>query len=152
MGPLIRVHAKPIQQKPTPDPAVKIQQEVDIPLIPEISMTRYAITRPKTHLPVAPLRLTVIWQAKADLSADYKISARLLDETGQIGAVVDKVPVHFAYPTSAWRSSEFISDVYDLSLTANFIPGSYTPLFILYNPANESAELGRITLPPTYIQ
>ena len=61
-------------------------------------------------------------------------------------AVVDAEPVHFAYPTSAWRTGEIISDVYDLTLPAASPAGPYTPLVIWYDPAQDGAELGRLEL------
>ena len=61
-------------------------------------------------------------------------------------AVVDAVPVHFAYPTTAWRPGEVVADVYDLALPVDAPPGSYTPLLIWYDPAQNAAEVGRIEL------
>jgi len=151
-GPLISVNAAPRQHKPPLAPDLTIQQDVALSLSPEVKMTRYAITRPASHQPIPPVRLTILWHVEAEPDADYKISARLLDPRGEVVAVVDQVPVHFAYPTTAWRAGEFIADVYDLALPPNMSPGEYTPLFILYDPANGAAELGRITLPATYIQ
>lgn len=61
-------------------------------------------------------------------------------------AQADAVPVHFAYPTTAWRPGEFIADVYDLVLPTGLPPGDYVPLIILYDPAQGAAEVGRLML------
>ena len=150
-GPLIRVNARPLTQKPPPNPDIAIQQDVDLPIIAEISLTRYAISRPETHQARNPVRLAILWRVNGAMVADYKISARLLDGQGNVATAVDAVPVHFAYPTSAWRPHEFVSDVYDIQLPPDFALGEYTPVLILYDPAQNAAELGRVTLPATYI-
>jgi hypothetical protein len=79
------------------------------------------------------------------------VSARLLNQTSELAAMVDAVPVHFAYPTTAWRPGEIISDVYDLDLPIDTPPGQYTPLLIWYDPAQNAAEVGRIELGPVVI-
>jgi hypothetical protein len=70
----------------------------------------------------------------------------LLNSAGEPVAVQDAVPVHFAYPTTAWRPGEIVSDVYDLALPTDISPGQYTPLLIWYDPAQNAAEVGRVEL------
>ncbi|MEM7029631.1 MAG: DUF2723 domain-containing protein [Chloroflexota bacterium] len=151
MGPLIQVRATPSLTFTPPPLDTPIQQRVDMSLIDEIRLVHYAITRPKSHQSRDPVRLTLTWQAQNRIPDDYKISARLIDLQEAILSSMDKTPVHFAYPTSAWRSGEFVTDVYDLTLPPDMVSGEYSPLIILYDPANNAAEVGRITLPPTYI-
>jgi hypothetical protein len=138
-GPLIRVSPQPVRAAPETPLAV------DTPLTPEITLHGYALSRPPAHA-TPPLRLTLTWQATASLVRGLKVSARLLDAAGQPVAQADAVPVHFAYPTTAWRPGEFIADVYDLALPAGLPPGEYTPLLILYDPAQGAAEVGRLAL------
>ncbi len=141
-GPLIRVNPQPVRAAPETPMVV-----VDAPLTPEIALHGYALSRPPAHT-APPLRLALTWQATAPLTRDLKVSARLLDAAGQPVAQADAVPVHFAYPTTAWRPGEFVADVYDLPLPANLPPGQYTPLLILYDPAQGASEVGRMTLEP----
>jgi hypothetical protein len=75
----------------------------------------------------------------------------LLNPAGQTVAAHDAVPVHFAYPTTAWRSGEIVPDVYDLMLPVYTSPGSYTPLLIWYDPAQNTVEVGRVELGPIII-
>ncbi len=138
-GPLIRVNSQPAHAAPE-TPLV-----VDAPLTPEIELHGYALSRPPAHA-TPPLRLTLTWQTTAPLARGLKVSARLLDAAGQPVAQSDAVPVHFAYPTTAWRPGEFIADVYDLALPAGLPPGQYTPLLILYDPEQGAAEVGRLEL------
>jgi hypothetical protein len=92
-----------------------------------------------------------MWQARASITHELKVSARLVDSDGHPIVQADAVPVHFAYPTTAWRPGEFITDVYDLHLPATLQPGEYTPIIILYDPAQGAAEVGRVALSPLHL-
>jgi hypothetical protein len=142
VGPLIRVNPKPILEAPATSP------QVDASLIPEMTLYGYTVSRPPRHVSPPPLRLNLTWRALAPINQDLKVSARLVGTGGQLVAQADAVPVHFAYPTRAWRPGEFISDVYDLPVPAGLEPGQYTPLLILYDPGRAAAEVGRLALPP----
>jgi hypothetical protein len=146
VGPLIRVMPQPATDLP-PD-AIPLAQ----PVTPEISLAGYTISRaPHTGSGPAPLRLTLYWQPQQPIPADLKVSARLLAADGTTLAAVDAVPVHFAYPTPAWRPGEIIADVYDLPLPPDAPPGTLTPLLIWYDPAQNAAEVGRVELPPVTV-
>jgi hypothetical protein len=142
VGPLIRVDPQPVQDPP--DSTLHAGYAV----IPEITLHGYDIDRLPIQNGPTPVRLTLIWEVQAPISRELKVSARLVDSDGQSVAQADAVPVHFAYPTTAWRPGEFISDVYDLSLPATLRPGEYTPVIILYDPAQGAREVGRVTLRP----
>ncbi len=151
VGPLIQVNPRPIVRVPdTPFIAGSS-------LIPEITLYGYAISRPPTHSAIAPVRLTLAWQATAPITRELKVSVRLYAEGDSLSkgdqpvAQDDAAPVHFAYPTTAWRPGEFITDVYDLVLPPTLQPGEYTPLIILYEPMQGAAEVGRLTLPPVHL-
>jgi hypothetical protein len=141
LGPLIRVHARP----PT-DPPGDVTV-VDIPITPHVGLYGYTITRPGGHTTPPPLRLSLVWRAIGSGGSDLKVSARLLRPDGAVVAQADAVPVHFAYPTTAWRAGEFIMDVYDLALPTGLPADNYTPVIILYDPGRDAAEVGRATLP-----
>lgn len=147
VGPLIRVDPNPVEQPPD------ISFYLNQPVTPRIRLVGYDLARPPhTGVGPAPVRLTVYWQAMEMPEADLKVSARLLDTGGEPAAVVDAGPVHFAYPTSAWRSGEIVSDVYDLVLPVDLPAGEYTPLLIWYDPAQNAAEVGRIELAPISVE
>jgi hypothetical protein len=151
VGPLIRVNRQPILRAPDA-PFV-----AGASLTPEISLHGYAISRPSAHCGVPPVRLILVWQATAPVTRELKVSVRLYSEGassstgGQLVAQDDAVPVHFAYPTTAWRPGEFITDVYDLVLPTTLQPGEYTPIIIVYEPTQGAAEVGRLTLPPVHL-
>ncbi|MCB0192363.1 MAG: DUF2723 domain-containing protein [Anaerolineae bacterium] len=141
VGPLIRIDPEPMTLPP------ELPHSVNEGITPEITLLGYDIARkPHTGSGPAPVRLTLAWRVDAPITADLKVSARLLNEEGEVVAVEDAVPVHFAYPTNQWRSGEIITDVYDLSLAPDTPPGRYRPLIIWYDPAQNAAEIGRVEL------
>lgn len=141
LGPLIRV--EPVSITTPPNQPYQINQSV----IPEITLLSYDVTRPPhTGSGLAPVRLILTWQVNAAIDVDLKVSARLLNTAGENVVSQDAIPVHFAYPTTYWRSGEIITDVYDLALPPNASPGRYRPLLIWYDPAQNAAEVGRIEL------
>jgi hypothetical protein len=146
VGPLIRVSPEPVTELPLG--VIPLNQVVT----PEITLLGYNLSRPPHTGPgPASLRLTLFWRLNASLSLDLKVSARLLNPTGELIAQADAIPVHFAYPTPAWRPGEIVSDVYDLDLPVDIPPGQYIPLLIWYNPAQNAAEVGRVELGPVSI-
>jgi hypothetical protein len=143
VGPLIRVSQD--STKNLPAGATVFNQ----PVAPEITLTGYQVSRPAhTGEGPAPVRLTLYWQAESAPASNLKVSARLLNPAGEPVAVQDAIPVHFAYPTTAWRPGEIVPDVYDLTLPIDTPPGPYIPLLIWYDPAQNVAEVGRVELPP----
>ena len=147
VGPLVRVDSGPAGVLPA------VTYTVEQAVTPEIRLRGYDISRPPfTGAGPAPLRLTLFWQALTRIERELKVSARLLNVEGEPLAVVDAVPVHFAYPTTAWRPGEIISDVYDLALPADLQAGLYTPLLIWYDPARDAAEVGRVELQPVSLE
>lgn len=145
VGPLIRVNSQP-DLKPPDTPF-----HVGYSLIPEVALHGYAVSRPPAHYGPPPLRLTLTWQATASITRELKVSTRLTTTDGQRVAQADALPVHFAYPTTTWRSGEFITDVYDLVLPTGLQPGEYIPVVILYEPEEDAAEVGRLTLASVHL-
>ncbi len=147
VGPLIRVDPRPVTSLPA------LVYPVDQPITPAIELLGYVLSRPPhTGTGPAPLRVTLFWQANSSLTADLKVSARLLDGAGAPLASVDGAPVHFAYPTTAWRPGEVVSDVYDLALPADLPAGPYRLLLIWYDPGQNAAEIGRLELTPVGLE
>lgn len=96
------------------------------------------------------VRTTVTWMASVPIREELKVSARLLDGAGEVVAALDTVPVHYAYPTTAWVPGEPVDDVYDLPLPEGSDPGAYSLLLILYRAADGS-EIGRTPPVPVTI-
>ncbi|MDW8071057.1 MAG: DUF2723 domain-containing protein [Anaerolineae bacterium] len=142
VGPLIRVWARPQRFAPA------VRYRVDATLTSEVALWGYDVVHPPTHTVPPLVRLRLVWHAQAPVARDLKVSARLMSPDGRLVAQADAVPVHFAYPTTAWRADEYIVDVYDLRLFEPLSDGLYTPLIILYDPAQGAVEVARVTLPP----
>jgi hypothetical protein len=85
------------------------------------------------------------------LAEPFKVSARLLDASGQVVAATDAEPVSGAYAATAWRPGEVVADAYEIPLPAGMPPGEYTPLVIVYEPRT-GAELGRVELAPEHLE
>ncbi|MBI1877276.1 MAG: hypothetical protein HYR94_03425, partial [Chloroflexi bacterium] len=133
VGPLIQVNPQPVTAPR--QPGVAVNQAVT----PEISLLGYEVSRPPHTGPGStPVRLTLFWQVTTPLTASLKVSTRLLNPAGEAVAVIDAIPVHFAYPTTAWRPGEIVTDVYDLALPVDASPGPYTPLVIWYDSAQNA--------------
>ncbi len=97
------------------------------------------------------VRVTVVWQAPAPLASSdlvapenrsYQVSARVLNTAGRIVGQHDGIPVHDAYPTTAWRAGEVITDVYDVSIQRGTPPGEHHAQVIMYEPESQ-AEIWR---------
>ena len=134
-GPLVRVW--PAGQAAA-DP---LPHAVDVQFGDQVRLTGYDFSPIDAH-DMTLLRLRLAWQADAPVGEDLKVSARLLDAAGQVVASQDAVPVHWAYPTTAWRPGETVIDSYDFALPPDIAPDSLSPLVIVYR-ATSGDEVGR---------
>jgi hypothetical protein len=88
------------------------------------------------------LRLSAAFRVIDAVGEELKVSARLLGPDGEVVASIDAVPVHWAYPTTAWRAGETVQDVYDFALPENTDIAALSPLLIVYR-AGDGSEVGR---------
>ena len=83
-------------------------------------------------------------------ASDRFVSLKLLNANGARAAQLDRRPVLGAYPTTAWRAGEYISDTYELPIFVGAAPGDYTLNVTLYDPNSGNVhgqkDLERITL------
>jgi hypothetical protein len=140
---LIRV-AEPSDEVPD------VPRSVDEEPIPGLQLLGYGVREHRGHWQ-AWARLRLWWRAPAGLDQAYKISARLLDARGRVVTATDAEPVAGVYPTTAWRPGEVVADAYEIPLPAGLPPGDYTPLVVVYDPADGS-ERGRVLLAPVFLQ
>jgi hypothetical protein len=96
-------------------------------------------------------RFALKWAAAAPVGEELKVSARLLDGTGQVVASEDATPVRFTYPTTAWVPGEVIEDALDVRLKPGDGGGTFSPLVILYRTIDGS-EVGRATPGPVTVE
>jgi hypothetical protein len=138
VGPLVRVWPKGQAQLPEP------QRQVNLPLTDSVAIVGLS-TQVLTSHSGAFIRVSLHWQASAPVTDDLKVSARLLDASGQAIAATDQVPVHTTYPTWAWQPDEIVADGYDLAVPSDAVPGIFRVIAILYR-AVDGSELSRVTL------
>ncbi len=98
------------------------------------------------------VRITLYWQPQKKIPNDRLISLKLLDDKGRLAGQLDRQPVLDAYPTSAWRSGEYIADAYNLPVFVGAAPGDYTLQVTMYNPDNGQVygqqELEKVNVSP----
>lgn len=77
---------------------------------------------------VAPggiLRMTLYWQAHAEMDVPYTVFVHLLDAEDRVVAGYDAQPRAGARPTTSWVPGEYISDPHQLTVPAELPPGEY---------------------------
>lgn len=146
LGPLIKVKDAPLTEPPS------VQHPLDQDFGPAIRLVGYDIAlRQQPEQQVA--RLTLYWQAKARPDADLKVSAKLFHPEGHLVGQKDQVPVHNAYPTTAWRPGEVVTDLLDVPILAGVPPGDYRLEVSMYLPTiievTGRADLGLVPLAET---
>jgi len=144
LGPLIRVRERPGQLSIAPDYPTSVAFGDSI-------LLNGFDTELKSKPSGTKLRVVLYWQALREIEEEYWVSMRLVDEQGHLASQLDRGPVYFAYPTTAWQPGETIVDSYDLPVLVGVPPGEYSLVLILYRPENLEevgrAELGKIVLP-----
>ena len=79
------------------------------------------------------LKVTLYWQAQAEIDVEYTVFVQLLDASGQVVAQIDQPPQGGAAPTTTWLPGEVLTDPYQLTLPT-LSPGDYRLIGGLYNP------------------
>ena len=90
--------------------------------------------RQSTYRPDDILDITLVWQAKNDVSAYYHVFLHLLDVDGHLAAQSDGEPADWSRPTTGWLPGEFVSDQHTLQLPGDLPSGVYSLRTGLYNP------------------
>jgi len=73
----------------------------------------------------ATLRLTLYWQALAEMGKRYTVFAHLLDGDNRIVAQMDGEPLGGTHPTTEWQFGEIVRDNYGLIIAPGTPPGEY---------------------------
>jgi hypothetical protein len=78
--------------------------------------------------PVAPgstLRVTLYWQALAEMDIPYTVFLHLLGSDGQVVVGHDAEPAGGARPTTGWVPGEYVADPHEVLIPADLAPGEY---------------------------
>jgi 4-amino-4-deoxy-L-arabinose transferase-like glycosyltransferase len=78
------------------------------------------------------LKLTLFWQALADVSRDYIVFVQLQDEKGKLWANRETSPVDGSYPTAGWQTGQLVRDPHDFVVPASAPDGPYHLIVGLY--------------------
>ena len=142
-GPLIRVYPDPITTLPP------IGQPVDVNFRAAKLLGYHLDT---SHLNAIPnlwhadnsrfLSVTLFWQATDKMTDDAMVSVKILGSDQHIVGQIDHRPVLDAYPTTAWRKGEIITDTYAVPLFLGVTPGDYTINVTMYD-ANSGVVIGQ---------
>ena len=71
------------------------------------------------------LRLTLYWQALAEMDKRYTVFAHLLDSDNHVAAQMDSEPLGGTHPTTEWQLGEIVRDSYGLIIAPDTPPGEY---------------------------
>jgi hypothetical protein len=82
-----------------------------------------------------PARLTLYWQAQAEMPTAYKVFVHLLDSSGQIVTQVDREPQAGQSPTTGWLPGEVVIDNIKVPATQR-MADTHTIAIGLYDPAS----------------
>ena len=75
------------------------------------------------------------WQAVARPTADYKVSVRVVDGSGQVVAQHDDFPIGDLLPPTTWTAGDRKPGYAVLALPAELPPGDYAVTVHIYDPA-----------------
>ena len=78
------------------------------------------------------VRLTLYWQALADMETSYTVFIHLIDQDERIMGQKDNRPVSGLYPTTEWTPGERIVDRYEIATGPEIPPGDYSIEMGLY--------------------
>jgi hypothetical protein len=82
--------------------------------------------------PGGTLRLTLYWQTRRAVEADYTVFTHLVDAAGTIWAQKDNQPVGGTRPTTGWIAGEYVGDGYAIPLPASLPAGTYRLMVGMY--------------------
>jgi hypothetical protein len=97
-----------------------------------------------TSTPGSALWVTLYWQALTDVTHDYVILLRLLDDRQEEVAYWLGRPVRSGYPTTEWQAWQIVQDPWLLMIPPEATPGSYQLEIAIFD-ATTQAELDRQT-------
>ena len=81
--------------------------------------------------------VTLYWRAVMPVEESYKVFVHLLDQTGDLVAQHDSVPVNWVLPTNAWQPGDIIVDRHQVMLPQNHQIGKIGEIGIgMYHPEN----------------
>jgi hypothetical protein len=125
-------------------PTVETENPSSLEINNELRLEGYALS-PDRPEPGSETWLTLYWRATKNVSHDYVILLRLLDEAGIEAAYWLGRPVRSGYPTTGWQAGQLVQDPWRLHIPPETLSGLYQIEIALFDAETES-ELKRETL------
>jgi hypothetical protein len=119
-------------------PAVKGEplHPLDVSLADSVALIGYDHL-PHSPRPGQPLQVSLAWEARRPLKAEYHTFVHMLDAEGRVIAQSDRQPGGVYYPTTLWRPGERLRDDHVLAVPADTPPGVYHLLAGMYALADD---------------
>jgi 4-amino-4-deoxy-L-arabinose transferase-like glycosyltransferase len=90
----------------------------------EVRLVGYEYDRRQVW-PGESLRVTLYWEALQEVTADYVVEVRLVDEAGNVVATADSDPQMGQSPTNRWTAGQQVTDEHILAIDPATAAGSY---------------------------
>ncbi len=82
------------------------------------------------------ISVRLVWRATSDGLSDWTRFAQALGADGAVRAQNDSAPQRGTYPTNLWQNGEFVTETVHIALKNLLLPGEYSLIVGLYNPAD----------------
>lgn len=80
------------------------------------------------------IQITLFWEALQRVESDYRLSLRLLDDSGMPWAQEDYPFLEGAHPPPTWTKGELVRDQYGLTIPPGTQAGVYNLVVLVYSP------------------
>jgi hypothetical protein len=90
----------------------------------QVQLLGYDISA-ETVTPGDTLVLTLYWQALTEMDENYTVFTHLLASDGSTTGQQDSHPINGTYPTSLWVTGEVVTDVYEIPIRTDAVPGAH---------------------------
>jgi hypothetical protein len=77
--------------------------------------------------------VTLYWQCVEEMDTSYTVFVHVLDSDGKMLGQWDSIPQRGGLPTTTWVAGEVVADVYEVPVTREARPGSYTLVVGMYD-------------------
>lgn len=108
---------------------------IDALFADELLLQQVDLTLPPAEAPDMVL-VTLQWQAKVPPRADYRVTLRLLDQSGATISQRDNYPIGPLLPPTTWQAGDEKPGFMALPLPAGLAQGRYQVTVNLYDPAD----------------
>ncbi len=125
----------PEQFTSPPTPTYRIDMSLDAAL----TIAGYNLNRHQLN-PGENFWLTLFWQANKEVTKDYVVNLRLLDQSGEEIAYWLGRPVRSGYPTKGWQAGQIVQDPWLLTIPEDADEGRYQLKIVIFD-AESKAEV-----------